>query len=69
MKKGIGMQRKELATVTGIGDEKTMTSTLKELCECGFVRAYEICRTSHNGKNLSGHRPICSFCPYFSSGT
>ncbi len=50
MKKGIGMQRKELATLTKIGDGKEMTTTLEELCEYGFVRAYDNYHTAKNGK-------------------
>ena len=50
MSKNIGMQRKELSKISNIGDGKALTTTLEELCECGFVRAYDNYKTSKNGK-------------------
>ena len=49
-KKETGMQRKELAKATSIGNGKSLTKTLEELCECGFLRAYDNYKTSTNGK-------------------
>jgi len=49
-KKRGGMQRKELSEVTSIGNGKSLTTTLEELCESGFVRAYDNYKTNKNGK-------------------
>ena len=49
-RKRIGMQRKEIASVTKINDGKTLTSTLEELCECGFIRSYENYETKKYNK-------------------
>ena len=42
MRKSERVQRKELAKVASVGDGKSLTTALEELCECGFVRAYGI---------------------------
>lgn len=65
MKKGIGMQRKELAISTKIGDGKEMTTTLEELCECGFVRAYDNYTTLKKGKFYQVIDPFVLFSKTF----
>ncbi len=65
MKKNMGMQRKELANIPSIGDGKTLTSTLEELLECGFIRAYDNYQTSKNGKFYQVIDPFVLFSKTF----
>ena len=65
MKKNEGLQRKQLATISKIGDGKSLTTTLEELCECGFVRAYDTYNTSKNGKFYQIIDPFTLFSKTF----
>ena len=65
MKKGEGMQRKELSMIGSIGDGKSLTTALEELCECGFVRAYDSYATSKNGKLYQIIDPFVLFAKEF----
>lgn len=51
--------------MTKIGDEKEMTTTLEELCECGFVRAYDNYHTPKNGKFYQVIEPFVLFAESF----
>lgn len=65
MKKGNGMQRKELASIKNIGDGKSLTTSLVELCECGFIRAYDNYKTSKSGKFYQVIDPFVLFAKTF----
>ena len=65
MRKGEGMRRKELAEVASVGDGKSLTTALEELCECGFVRAYDSYRTSKSGKLYQIVDPFVLFAKAF----
>jgi hypothetical protein len=65
MKKNEGLQRKQLATISKIGDGKSLTTALEELCECGFVRAYDNYNTSKNGKFYQIIDPFTLFSKTF----
>lgn len=65
MKKNIGMQRKELAAVSKIGDGKALTTALEELCECGFIRAYDNYCTKKSGKFYQVIDPFVLFAKTF----
>lgn len=65
MKKNVGLQRKELAAIPSIGDGKSLTTALEELCECGFVRAYESYNTPKNNKFFQLIDPFTLFAKTF----
>ncbi len=65
MKKGSGMQRQELISNSKIGNGKSVTTALKELLECGFIRAYDNYKTSKNGKFYQVIDPFVLFAKTF----
>lgn len=65
MMKNSGMQRKELASISKIGDGKSLTTALEELCECGFVRAYDGYKISKYGKYYQIIDPFVLFAKSF----
>ena len=65
MKKNMGLQRKDLASIPTIGDGKALTETLEELLECGFIRAYDNYKTSKNGKFFRLIDPFVLFSKTF----
>lgn len=65
MKKSVGMQRKELASIASIGDGKSLTTALEELSECGFIRAYENYSTAKNNKFYQLIDPFTLFAKTF----
>ncbi len=65
MKKSVGMQRKELASIASIGDGKSLTTALEELSECGFIRAYENYSTAKNNKFYQLIDPFILFAKTF----
>ena len=68
-KKNISMQRKELASLGNIGDGKTVTNALEELCECGFIRLYDNYETSKYGKFYQIIDPFILFARNFRSSS
>ena len=65
MKKGSGMQRTELSSIANIGDGKSLTTALEELCECGFIREYDNYHTSKKGKFYQVIDPFVLFAKTF----
>lgn len=65
MRKDMGMQRKDLASMPNIGDGKTLTCALEELLECGFIRSYDNYSTSKNGKFYQAIDPFVLFANTF----
>ncbi len=65
MKKGSGIQRTELSALANIGDGKSLTAALEELCECGFIRKYDNCHTSKKGKFYQVIDPFVLFAKTF----
>ena len=59
------MQRVELASIKNIGEGKSLTSALKELCECGFIRAYDNYKTNKSGKFYQVIDPFVLFSKTF----
>ncbi len=65
MKKGAGMQRTELSSLSTIGDGKSLTTALEELCECGFIREYDNYLTRNRGKFYQVIDPFVLFAKSF----
>ncbi len=65
MKKETGTQRKELTKIPSVGGGKSLTTALEELCECGFVRAYDNYKTSTNSKFYQIIDPFTLFAKAF----
>ncbi len=65
VKKESGMRRKELAKFKNIGDGKSLTNTLEELKECGFIREYDNYKTSINNKFYQVIDPFVLFANSF----
>ena len=65
LKKGCGMQRVEFASIKNIGDGKSLTGALEELCECGFIRAYDNYKTNKSGKFYQVIDPFVLFSKTF----
>lgn len=65
MKSSVGLQRKQLASISKIGDGKSLTTALEELCECGFIRAYDNYKKSTNGKFFQIIDPFILFSKTF----
>ncbi len=65
MKKGIGMQRSELASYSNIGNGKSLTTALNELTECGFIRSYDNYCYNKNGKFFQIIDPFILFAKSF----
>lgn len=65
MKKNTGMKRNELASISSIGDGKSLTQSLEELLECGFIRSYDNYKTSKNGKFYQVIDPFVLFAKTF----
>lgn len=65
MKRNMGLQRKDLASIVEIGDGKCLTTALEELCECGFIREYDNYSTSKNGKFYQIIDPFILFSKTF----
>ena len=65
IKKKSGMRRKELANIKNIGDGKTLTTTLEELEECGFIREFDNYKTSINNKFYQVIDPLVLFANSF----
>ena len=65
MKNNHGLQRKQLSSIKSIGDGKSLTTALEELCECDFIRAYDNFLTSKNGKYYQIIDPFILFAKNF----
>ena len=65
IKKKSGMRRKELAKIKNIGDGKSLTTTLEELEECGFIREFDNYKTSINNKFYQVIDPLVLFANSF----
>ncbi len=65
MKSNEGLQRKQLSAISKIGDGKSLTTALEELCECGFIRSYDNYNTSKNGKFFQLIDPFILFSKTF----